>query len=495
MKNIIKYTLVAASAFLAVSCGDDFLEKESSEFLTTEQIADAASRNPDVVAGTMNGIYALMFATETGGTTGDDDFGQKGYDIFSDFLTSDVALSVSTYGWYRTSLTEYGCTQDFTNLDNYQVWRYYYRIIRSANTVIDALGGNDVTPELEENKFIMGQAKAIRAHSYFYLAQYFQKSYNPSEEILPIYSDLLTLNGPKVAASEIYALIESDLTTSITLLDGFTRTAKSQINQDVAKGILAYVYAAMGNSQEVKTLTEDIINGGMFTLMSETEVLGGFNDVATSGWMWGVDLTIDNEISLVSWWGQMDYFSYSYAGYGDSKAIDAGLYSKIPDDDVRKQQFESDPEAGNQYLQPLNKFYEAERVPLGSSQTIVSDLIYMRIAEMYILNAEASAKLGDDANARASLKILVSERVPDASYIDGLSGTQLSNEIYLQSRIELWGEGKTYLALKRNQKTTTRGDNHLSYIGETLSYDDEKLTFEIPESEIQNNPFINSQNN
>jgi len=133
----------------------------------------------------MTGIYALQFDSGTGGTTGHDDFGQKGYDIFANFLSSDVALTVSTYGWYRTNIKEYQSTQDFTYTNNYKVWRYYYRIIRSANTVINALGGNQAVPDLDANKYIMGQAKAIRGHSYFYLAQYFQKEYNPSEEILP----------------------------------------------------------------------------------------------------------------------------------------------------------------------------------------------------------------------------------------------------------------------------------------------------------------------
>ncbi len=494
MKNIIKLTLMAAIASFTFSCGEDFLDKQPSEFLTTDQIGDAASRNPDVIAGTMNGIYALMFETGTGGTTGHDDFGQKAYDIFGDFLSSDVALSVSTYGWYRASITEYQCTQDYTFTDNYQVWRYYYRIIRSANTVIDALGGNDVTPELAENKYIMGQAKAIRAHSYFYLAQYFQKSYNPSEAILPLYDDLLDQNGPKVPASEIYALIESDLLTAIDLLDGFNRSAKSQINKDVARGILAYVYGAMGKDPEVKTLTAEIIATGAFPIMDSTEVLGGFNDLSTPGWMWGVDLTTDNEIGLVSWWGQMDYFSYSYAGYGDSKAIDAGLYAQIPANDVRKGQFYTGATPVNQYLQPLNKFYEAARVPRGSSTTITSDLLYMRISEIYLLHAEACAKTSDPTGARTSLKALLAKRIPDASYVDALSGQALLDEIYLQMRIELWGEGKTYLNMKRNKKSATRGTNHLSFVGVTIPYNDERMTFEIPEAEILYNPFISTQN-
>lgn len=494
MKKLFKLTFVAAIMLLIFSCEKDYLEREPSEFITVDQIADAASRNPDVIAGTMTGIYALMFETGTGGTTGHDDYGHKGYDVFSDMLSSDMALSVSTYGWYRASITEYQCTQDFTYTDNYQVWRYYYRIIRSANTVIDALGGNDAVPDLDENKYILGQAKTMRAHSYFYLTQYFQKTYNPTEEILPLYDDLLDQNGPKVAASEIYALIESDLVSAITLLNGFTRTAKVQINQNVAKGVLAYVYGAIGGRDaEVKTLTGQIIGSSEFTLMNNSEVLGGFNDANTPGWMWGADITADAGLDLVSWWGQIDYFSYSYAAYGDSKAIDSDLYDAIPATDVRKNQFYYSP-GSSLHLMPINKFYDADRVPTGSSVTVKADYIYMRVAEMYLLNAEASVA-SDAAGARTMLKAVLDQRVDDSSYVDALSGQALSDEIYLQTRIELWGEGKSYLALKRNKETVTRGDNHLSFVGEPISYDDERMTFEIPEAELQNNPFISDQNN
>src|SRR5690606_18995553 len=255
MKNILKITGVASLLLFGVGCSEDYLDKKPSQFLTTDQVGEAAEKNTAVTRGTLTGIYSQMIESGTGGTTSHTDFGHKAYDIFGDMLTGDMALSVSTYGWYRSDITEFNALQDFTNNSNYQVWRYYYRIIRSTNTVIDALGGNEAIPENEENKAIMGQAKAIRAHSYFYLAQYFQKEFNPSEEILPIYDDLLDQNGPKVTAAEIYAFIEKDLTEALSLLEGYQRLAKNEINTDVAKGILAYVYAARGDKwQEVYDL-------------------------------------------------------------------------------------------------------------------------------------------------------------------------------------------------------------------------------------------------
>lgn len=498
MKKIYSISFIALLLFGLTGCDKDFLEVEPTEFLTEQQVAEAAANNPDVIAGSMSGIYTLMFQTGTGGTDLDhDDFGQKGYDIYTDFLSGDMALSISTYGWYR-GLTEFQDNTDFTDNTNYKPWRYYYRLIRSANSVISALGGNDAVPELDANKYIMGQAKAMRAHSYFYLSQMFATSYDPTKEILPIYTDPLQQNQPKSTTQDVFNLIVSDLTDAVTLLDGFNRSAKNEVNKYVAEGMLAYVYALMGgndNYLKAKNLTTDIIANGGFTLMAADEVVftgdatkGGFNNVNTSGWMWGVDLTLDNGLDLVSWWGQMDAYTYSYQWAGDRKAIDKGLFGLIPQDDVRKGQFHNVSTSGY-YLVPLYKFYDSGR-KIGGQRNIITDYVYMRVAEMYLLNAETAAKSGDEATAKASLKALLSQRVPDASYVDGLSGQNLINEIYLQTRIELWGEGKSYLAMKRNKATIVRGANHLSHVGEAIPYDDPKLSFVIPQSEIQNNPFI-----
>ena len=118
----------------------------------------------------------------------------------------------------------------------------------------------------------------------------------------------------------------------------------------------------------------------------------------------------------------------------------------------------------------------------------------MRIAEMYLLSAEMAAKEGQDGDAKTRLNQLLSQRFSNASdyaYVDGLAGDVLLKEVILQTRIELWGEGKSYLSMKRNKQMMTRGSNHVFHAGLSIPYSDERLTYEIPRAEIQNNPFIN----
>ncbi|NKI26216.1 RagB/SusD family nutrient uptake outer membrane protein [Arenibacter sp. 6A1] len=487
------YISILATSLLTLGCSDDYLETKPTEFISSDQIIDASDLNSDIRKASLRGIYATMFKTGSGGTDlNHDDFGQKGYDIYGDMLSSDMVLGGTTYGWYST-LADMTSTVDYTNINNYKVWRFYYRIILSANIVIDGLGGNDAELATTDEEQTMGQAKAMRAYAYFYLANYFSQGYQASDAILPIYTDTNTPNQPLSTAQEVYDLIITDLNEAVTLLEGFSRTAKNEVNQDVARGLLAYAYAAIGKNAEAAVVANKVITDGNYTLMSKEEVTGGFNDVITSGWMWGVDLTLDNDLDLVSWWGQMDLFTYSYTWAGDPKVIDENLYAAIPSNDVRKAQFEDqDATEDISRLYPTGKFYAPER-KIGGQRSVTTDYVYMRIAEMYLLHAETAAKSGDEAGARASLKTLLKERLDselETAYVDLLSGQALLDEIYLQTRIELWGEGKSYLAMKRNKATITRGPNHLSSAGTSIPYNDDRLSFDIPQSEIQNNPNI-----
>ena len=496
----IKYLLclVIAGSAITAGCKKSFLETSPTQFVTAESLANAAKQDPKLLNGSIAGLYSTMYNAFVGGTGGHDDFGQKGIDIYTDMTASDMVLGALNYGWY-TNIARYTATVDFTRNEVYIPWRYYYRQIFGANTVIDALGGTKVVPTEPGAMATMGQAKTMRAYSYFYLSQLYAKEYGDgSAKIIPVYKDTKTEAQPKSTAKDVWDFMISDLNESITLLANFTRTSKDQVDKNVAKGLLAYVLAARGTQADwaqVALLTSDIKAAYPMTTKAATVAVlsgstvtnpeSGFNNVGTPSWMWGVDLTVAQGVNLVSWWGQVDQFTYSYTWAGDPKPIDRGLYDAIRPDDIRKNQFAA-PTA--QYkLQPINKFFDPNRIS-GGQRVVTTDLVYMRADEFYLLNAEANARLGQDGAARTALSTFLAQRITDVSYLNALSGQALLNEIYLQTRIELWGEGKTYLAMKRNKATIRRGSNHLFEAGNSFAYNDPKLTFVIPQAEVLNNP-------
>lgn len=498
MKNKYFLTVVVAVSAILGGCKKSFLETQPTAFTTPEQLSAAAKQDPKLLYGSISGLYTTMFTPGVGGTTGHDDFGQKGIDIYTDMLASDMVLAGVTYGWY-SNLVKYVATPNFTTNENYIPFRYYYRQIFGANTIIDILGGTDATPT-GGNAAIMGQAKAMRAYAYFYLSQLYAPEYGDgSAKILPLYKTaaVTSANQPKSTAKDVWDLMVKDLTESISLLNGYTRATKDQVDQNVAKGLLAYVLAARGTAADwaqVATLTADIMAAypkttkAYYVYDGTNIATAGFNKVTTPSWMWGVDLTLSQGLNLISWFGQIDQFTYSYAWAGDPKTIDRGLYDAIRPDDARKGQFAAP--TATYKLQPINKIFAPARTS-GGTRYVDMDYIYMRADEFYLLNAEAKARLGQNGAAQTQLASYLSDRITDVSYISQLTGQALLNEIYLQTRIEFWGEGKTYLAMKRNKATITRGSNHLFEAGKSFAYNDPKLTFSIPQYEVLNNPNLN----
>ncbi|APY12749.1 hypothetical protein BWZ22_03625 [Seonamhaeicola sp. S2-3] len=504
MKKIyLKTLLVSAISVLAVGCSSDFLEETPTENVSVDDVAKTGEVFSDILAGTLTGISNATFTTGTGGTTDHEDFGQKGYDIYLDFLSGDLALTANNYNRYGP-FVQLQTTNDFTRITgNYTAWRYYYRLISYANGIIDAIGGNDATIT-DANKVTMGQAKAMRAYAYFYLSQLYIPEYTPTSKILPLYLDSSGVALPQSETQEVYAQMVDDLSEAITLLEGYTRTELYQVNQSVAKALLAYVYAARGENNDnilARDLANEVITQSNLPITTKEQTVGGFNRIDSNpSWLWAIDITTDAGLDLISWWGQMDVYTYSYQWAGDKKAIDENLYNAIDDNDIRKTQFASDADIADpvneledtEKLIPFKKFYNGNR-SRGGQRVIEDDYVFMRIDEMYMLSAELSAREGFEGDAKDRLKEVLAERFDDPAdyaYVDALTGQDLQDEIYLQTRIEFFGEGKSFLALKRNKGTVTRGPNHTYLAGESWSYNDDILTFEIPQSEVQNNPFI-----
>ena len=479
MKKILTFSILSAVAFNLTACKKDFLNTSPTEVVST---APADVR--------LNGLYLMTYQTGTGGTSGHTDFGQKNVDICTDMLCGDMALLATNYGQYQ-DVANLKATQQPSDNYNYIPWRYYYRLIYEANKSIAELA----SPKNNSEKYTLAQFRALRGYAYFYLMQIFTTKYEPNSRTnsIPLYTTADIVSKPRVKQSEVYAQIINDLEFAVTNLAGFTRSKKGMIDKYVAEGLLAYTYAAMGNNQKVAELAQDIVSNSGYPLTTREQIFydtntkkgGGFNDVEIKSWMWGVDLITENSFDLKSWWGMIDIYTYSYAWAGDGKAMDDKLYAQIRTNDIRKKQFNRD-------LLPSNKFFAPDRV-IGGQRKISTDYIYMRVDEFYLLAAEALAKLGQDAQAKTIYKKLLKLRYPEATattdiaYVDALTNAQLQDDIYLNTRIELWGEGKSYFAMKRNHKTIERGSNHVEEKNTTFSYDNPRLTFAIPQNESINN--------
>lgn len=164
------------------------------------------------------------------------------------------------------------------------------------------------------------------------------------------------------------------------------------------------------------------------------------------------------------------------------------LYDQIPAGDVRKTVFT--PPTSTSTTDPA---YNQKKHQVPNAGSWAADYLYMRAAEMYLIEAEALARQGQDNTARTVLETLVKTR--DAAYsAASLSGQSLLDEILIQRRVELWGEGFSLFDIKRLKVGLNRpsgagnhGAPNFNPSVYTTPAADPRMIFRVPQRELDNN--------
>ncbi len=490
MKLTKKIYVFFLSAFLLMfaGCEQDFLETSPSDQLVTSNVFTSY----DGALSALNGTYRLFYAFAIEGYDDHSEFGQKSVDLVMDLMGEDMAIHSQGYGWF-TAEYGYNAHSATKGLTEY-MWDYYYNLINNSNNILANIDNIESTDK--EYNYIKGQALAIRAYAYFYLVRLYQHTYVGHQDApaVPLYTEPTSEGKPRATVEQVYTQIESDLNESINLLGNtMERVHKSHINQSVAQGIMARVKLTKEEWGEAVTYAQNAREGYALmdsaTYASTPNAKNGFNNIGNGEWMWGFQINSEQSTIYASWFSHMDPLFMTYAYLGLAKEIYTPLYNQIPNpgSDARAYNFDmTGARSGWQYSQL--KFLASDQ---GS---FLGDYLMMRAGEMYLIEAEAQAELGNDAEAQQVLYDLVSTR--DDQYTKpSATGQALLDEIYLQRRISLWGEGFRLLDLKRRKQALDRtGGNHIPSLAREMQLPAESdlFIFQIPEEEIDVNSKINS---
>jgi starch-binding outer membrane protein, SusD/RagB family len=482
MKKILFY-VVPVVLLAATSCKKDYLDTTPTGAEPEELIYEKYS----AVQATLAGLYQEMYTFNVGGGS-HSDYGQKSVDLMNDLMGNDMVVHSQGYGWYNTTYqyTHWGLATTASASD--YVWYRYYDMIKQANKLIKLVPGTkDATAVQKES--VRGQALAMRGYLYFNLINNYQQTYkgNENKPGVPVYTSDTTGGKPRGTVQEVYNRIIADLTEAETLLAGKTRINKSQIDLSVVQGIRARVALIMEDWATAATYANKARQG--YTLMTSAQytATSAFSSVANPEWMWGSIIPADQATIYASFFSHMDIRTGGYAALGQQKKITKALYDQIPVGDVRKTIFTVPPGTTS------DPGYNQKKHQVPTSGSWAADYLYMRIAEMYLIEAEAMARQGQDAPARTLLTTLVATRYP-AYNIAALSGAALINEILLQRRIELWGEGFSLMDIKRTKQGLSRpsgagnhGSPNFNPSVYTTNPEDARMIMRIPQRELDNN--------
>lgn len=482
--NYIKQLFFIIVSIVLTSCSDDFLDKTPTEFVDY----DAATKTTENLMTTLNGIHRSLYIRYENQSEN----GLGGLMQQTDIVGEDVVLPA--LNGYFLQMYNWNAVNNENAQDLRYPYRTYYSIIRNANTIINAT--DDAIGSTEDKNIVKGQALLYRAFCHFQLVQLYSKRYvnatTNSQLGIPIILKVGNDNFPRSTVEEVYNQINKDLDEANILLVGYVKPNNSHLNLKVAQGLKARVALTQGNWAIAADYANKAKTG--MSLMSITEYGAGFNDYTNKEWMWGSHI---NEV-------QTDYFgnfgAFMSRNYNSTvirtcpRAINSKLYNLIPSTDVRSTLFSKDGNHPGLSL-PSNfaKFpYTNQKFLSISTGDSRCDVPYMRVAEMYLIEAEAKARLGQ---ADAANVLFEFEKARNPDYVlSSNSGQELIDEILLQRRIELWGEGFRFFDLKRTNSSLDRtGANHDFAIVNgvmTIPATDKRWQWLIPRAEINANPLV-----
>ncbi|MFD2516907.1 RagB/SusD family nutrient uptake outer membrane protein [Salinimicrobium flavum] len=474
-----KYLLIAALGSLALgSCSSD-LDMDNKELVSREQINALAESSPEallvVTEGINDGANAFLRSFSTYGAGAHSDFGLKAIHLGTDLMTNDVVMRVSH--WFSEYHNYTGREQQNTR-GTATVWNFYYTVIRDTNGIIELIPADTQDPGLLGS---LGKALALRGMAYFDLI----RLYADGERGIPLYTED-TFIASRAATSQVVDQIGSDLERAYDALDGYSRASKGEINQDVVAGLLARYYLEYGDYTQAIAMAEQAQAAG--TVMNEEQIFDGFDEISNPSWIWGADITPETSSIYASFFSHMANLNNGYAGLlGVYKSIDKRLYEAIPASDARKDWF-----VGADQVEAYG-LPQYANVKFVDDTFFEGDLLYMRVEEMLLIEAEARALSGDYEGAAQALFEVISKRDPSYT-LSTKTGEALLEEIRLQRRIELWGEGFAFFDMKRWDMALERnydGTNHAGWAGQhNFAAGSPKFIFQIPISEINNNEEI-----
>jgi len=484
----IGFILLCVSIIIMSGCTKFLTEDLKGEFST-----DTYYQNDKQAIQSINGVYnALAF------TSADNNI----------WVFGDVASDDAVKGGNPGDQAEITYIDDFsansTNGIIINYWKFVYEAIARANTVIAKVPGIPMDEALKSR--IVGEAKFIRAYSYFNLVNIFGKV---PLKLLPQLTQE-TIHIPLSEVSVIYQQIEADLTDAAGILPvSYSSGDIGRVTRGAALAMLgkANLYqqkwsAAIGYFQQVDAL-------GIYRL------LPNYSD--------NFKLAHENSAESVF---EIQHLANQNPGTGSqlnqwlAPSVDGGYYFNAPTQSLvdafeKSATGEVDPRLdasvgrdGQPWLNgdifsaswsPTGYLTKKHQQPLSEVSAALKgdgdlNYIYLRYADLLLMKAEAFNENGQADSARANLnKVHQRARTsfngtPPADLladITTLDKAQLATAIQKERRVELAQEFHHYFDLMRWGKVVAE-----TALGEEFNYDTKRYQ-PLPQKEIDANQAIN----
>ncbi|WP_405575774.1 RagB/SusD family nutrient uptake outer membrane protein [Winogradskyella sp. Asnod2-B02-A] len=357
----------------------------------------------------------------------------------------------------------------------------FYNVIFRANTVLANL---DVASD-ENRAKIEGEAKFVRAYAYFNLVRLYGD--------IPLVQSVISpgdtnVQYTRVASSEVYDLIESDLLTAI---DGLDNTYKSRGSKAAAQALLAKVYLTEGtNYLEAQILCEEVMGSGF---MLEPNFKDVFYNELNNEIIFAIGYLEDSQDSQnfsAEWLNAVGRTSGVNYTTADVRAVIDELGG-----DRKPYSYRVDIEQPTQFQ--VVKFLPESDDSLGITSTVTdrtkagNDWIVLRYADVLLMHVEAIMAGGNSTSAQSALDSFEEIRLR-AGLLGDDDGTITKQELLDERRVELAFENQRFFDLVRFGEAQSVLSAFSTATGGSFTATD--LLLPIPQREINLSNGVLTQN-
>lgn len=450
MKKILYILLIGWMAVSFTAC-DDFLTENPSTSVPIEQALVTAQDFQNAI----NGVYYTLGS-----------YRFLGRDVLAigDVPTDVTSHSATTSHFYEVFRYQILDTNSYLN----EIWAYgYWAIDRCARIINEAASFTEVAKgDLAEVEGCVAQAYAIKALCSLYLTNIFALPYSETNkstlgivnvtEPVPAYAQV-----SRTSVEQNYNLMLSDIAKAKEYYakEGVENVSKQYMNRAAVAALEARIKLYMGNYEEAITAAQEAITLSSGTIVStKDDYINMFTTLSAS----------TEDIFYIAK-AEDDYLSANalnvlWNQYGLS--VNSGTLAEYQPNDIR--------------LSLLGGTWTGGKMRGITTNDQISNLPVFRLPEMYLIQAEAYAKLANPDYGKAKEKLLevAAKRNPDLDKSEISEDQTIIEVIVKERKLELVQEGHRFFDVRRLGEVISVAG------GSYENFDIAKFVYPIPSAEV-----------
>lgn len=414
------------------------------------------SDSADIVAA-VAGVYSDFGLAYTYSPT----FGSGAITIYTGLSADELAPGSNLYAapiFYNNAILP-------DNTSNASLWSNGYKSVFDVNICLEGISGsNAISPALKRQ--LTGELKVTRAFCYFNMVNL----WGP----IPIVTSTdykTTQSIPRASKDSVYNFIVSDLSDAVNnLTPAYPSAGRARPNLYVAQALLSKVCLYLGRYQQAIDAATAVIASPAYSL--EPTLTDVFLDGSTEA-IWQLP-ALGSYYATPEAAAIIPYSSASVPNY----VLSPYLLDAFGTGDQRKTSW-----TGFTTVGTTDYYYPAKYKNTSPGQQPIEAYMFLRLADILLVRAEALAQNGDVTNALADLnKVRARAGLPA---VGTTSPADVLNAILHERQVELFCEwGNRWFDLRRTKTIdAVLGD-------EKTSWKPSAALYPIPTAERQANPFL-----